>query len=62
MKRPVSTVHDIILGKKAVTPRTALDLERAMEIPAHVWMRLETDYRIDKERQKARQKEREEFA
>ena len=55
MKRPVSTVHEIILGKKAITPRTALDLERALEIPAHVWMRLETDYRIDKERQKERE-------
>ena len=62
MQRPVSAVHEIILVKKAITPRTALDLERALEIPAHVWMRLETDYRIDKERQKARQKEREAVA
>ena len=62
MQRPVSAVHEIILVKKAITPRTALELERALEIPAHVWMRLETDYRIDKERQKARQKEREAVA
>ncbi len=54
MQRPVSAVHEIILGKKAITPRTALDLERALEIPAHVWMRLETDFRIHKERQKER--------
>ena len=55
MQRPVSAVHEIILCKKAITPRTALDLERALEIPAHVWMRLETDYRIHKERQKQRE-------
>ncbi len=24
MRRPVNTVHEIILGKKAITPRTAL--------------------------------------
>ena len=55
MQRPVSAVHEIIRCKKAITPRTALDLERALEIPAHVWMRLETDYRIHKERQKERE-------
>ena len=55
MQRPVGAVHEIIRCKKAITPRTALDLERALEIPAHVWMRLETDYRIHKERQKERE-------
>ncbi len=52
MQRPVSAVREIILGRKAITPRTALDLERALEIPAHVWMRLETEYRLTLERQK----------
>ena len=52
MQRPVSTIREIILCRKAITPRTALDLERALEIPAHVWMRLETDYRLALERQK----------
>ena len=27
MRRPVNAVHEIIRGKKAITPRTALDLE-----------------------------------
>ena len=58
MQRPVNTVHEIMLGKKAITPRTALDLELVLEIPAHIWMRLEADYRLALERQK----EREEFA
>ncbi len=54
MQRPVNTIHEIILGKKAITPRTALDLARVLEIPAHVWVRLEADYRLALERQKER--------
>ena len=52
MRRPVNTVHEIIRGKKAITPRTALELERELEIPAHIWMRLEADYRLALEQQK----------
>lgn len=52
MRRPVNSVHEIILGKKAITPRTALELERELKIPAHIWMRLEADYRLALEQQK----------
>ena len=51
MRRPVNTVHEIIRGKRAITPRTALELERVLEIPAHIWVRLEADYRLALERQ-----------
>ena len=51
MERPVNAVNEIVLGKKAITPKTALGLERVLEIPAHVWMRLEADYRLALERQ-----------
>ncbi len=52
MQRPVNAVHEIIVGKKAITPRTALELERELEIPAHIWVCLEADYRLALERQK----------
>ena len=52
MQRPVNTIHEIIVGKKAITPRTALELEHALEIPAHIWVRLEADYRLALEQQK----------
>ena len=52
MQRPVYTIHEIIVGKKAITPRTALELERELEIPADIWMRLESDYRLALEQQK----------
>ena len=51
MGRPVNTLHEIIVGKKAITPRTALELERELEIPAHIWVCLEADYRLALERQ-----------
>ena len=50
MERPASAVNAIALGKKAITPRTALGLERALDIPAHIWLRLEADYRLALER------------
>ena len=46
MKRPVNAINEIVLGRKAITPKTALGLERVLEIPAHIWMRLEADYRL----------------
>ncbi|MBI5488632.1 MAG: HigA family addiction module antidote protein [Deltaproteobacteria bacterium] len=48
--RPVQAVNEIIRGTKAITPETALQLERVLGVPAHVWTRLEADYRFNKAR------------
>ncbi len=48
--RPVQAVNEIVQGRKEITPETALELERVLGIPAHVWVRLESDYRITKAR------------
>ena len=50
MGRPVQTVNSIVLGRKALTPRTALELERVLGIPAQLWTRLEANYRLALER------------
>lgn len=50
MGRPVQAVNRIVLGRKALTPRTALELERVLGIPAHFWTRREADYRLALER------------
>ena len=50
MGRPVNTVNEIVAGRKAITPKTALGLERVLEIPAHIWVRLEADYRLTLEK------------
>jgi HTH-type transcriptional regulator/antitoxin HigA len=51
--RPLKTVNEIVKGKAAITPETAIQLERALGISASVWNGLETSYREYLARQKA---------
>ena len=46
MKRPLHVINEIVLGKRGITPRTAVQLEEALSIPAHVWVGLEGRYRL----------------
>lgn len=39
--RPLKTVNEIIKGKAAITPDTAIQLERALGISARFWNGLE---------------------
>jgi HTH-type transcriptional regulator/antitoxin HigA len=49
MGRPLNAINEIINGKKAITAKTALQLEKVMpEIPARFWMNLEVDYQLTK--------------
>lgn len=48
--RPPKTINEIIKGKKAITPETALQLEQALETPAEFWLELEADYQFQKSR------------
>ena len=43
--RPIKTVNEIVKGKAAITPETAIQLERALGISASFWTNLETQYR-----------------
>lgn len=45
MGRPVKTVNEIINGKAAITPETALQLEKVVGIPASFWNNAEWHYR-----------------
>jgi len=45
MGRPLKTVNEIIRGKTALTPETALQLEHVLGIPASFWMAREIRYR-----------------
>ncbi|MFN0013916.1 MAG: HigA family addiction module antitoxin [Saprospiraceae bacterium] len=44
MGRPVKTVNEIIKGKEAITPTTAVQLERVLNIPAAFWLERERQY------------------
>ena len=50
MGRPAHTVSSLISGPKALTARTAVELEHALAIPAHLWLHLEANYRLSLER------------
>ena len=46
MNRPAQVINEIIGAKKAITPETAIGLEKALGIDASFWMNLETTYRL----------------
>lgn len=59
MARPASKLSRIFKGKKAITADTALQLEKVVGVPAHIWLRLESEYRLSLARQeKAQEPER----
>lgn len=43
--RPKKTINEIVQGKAAITPETALQLERVLGVPAAFWNNLERNYR-----------------
>jgi len=45
MGRPQKTISEIINGKAAITPETALELELVLGIPADFWIAREKDFR-----------------
>ena len=51
MGRPVQVINEIIHGRKAITARTARELEAALGSSAELWMNLETSYRLYQEGQ-----------
>jgi HTH-type transcriptional regulator/antitoxin HigA len=46
MGRPAQAINEMVQGKKEITPETALQFERVLGTPAHVWVGLESDYRF----------------
>ncbi len=50
MGRPLKTINEIIRGKAAITPDTAIQLERVLGVSAGFWTDLERQYREDQAR------------
>ena len=42
--RPKKTINEIIKGKAAITPDTAIQFERVLGVPASFWNNLERNY------------------
>jgi len=47
MRRPVQMVNGIVMGRKSITPETALELESALGIKAEKWLKLQAEYEIE---------------
>ena len=45
--RPVQAINEIISGKKAITPDTALAFSQALGTSPEYWLNLESSYRLD---------------
>lgn len=43
---PARRINEIVQGKRAITPETALRLERYLGWPAQVWLNLQSSYDI----------------
>jgi addiction module HigA family antidote len=54
--RPKKTINEIVNGKAAITPETALQLERVLGVPAAFWNSLEQNYRAGLARQAERER------
>jgi len=59
MGRPTKTINEIVKGKAQITPETAVQLERALGLPAAFWNEREAHYRgylarVEAERRAAR--------
>ena len=46
MRRPAAKLSAVFKGQKAITPDTALQLEKVVGVPAHIWLGLESEYRL----------------
>lgn len=44
--RPPQVISEIIQGKKEITPETAIEFERVLGVPAHLWIGLESTFRM----------------
>ncbi len=53
LDRPLKTINEIVKGKAAIVPETALQLEQALGVPADFWLAREARYREWMARQNA---------
>ncbi len=54
MQRPPAKLSAVFNGDKAITPETALQLEKVVGVSAHIWLGLESEYRLTLARNQAR--------
>ena len=58
LNRPAPKLSAIFKGEKAITPDTALQLEKVVGVPAHIWNGLEAEYRLVQAKNRALQEQK----
>src|ERR1039458_8446842 len=53
MGRPIKTINEIVNGKAAITPDTAIQLEMTLGVEAPFWNNIESAYRAHLARERA---------
>ena len=61
MGRPATKMSSVFKGSKAITPETAMQLEKVVGVPANIWLGLESEYRLALARQAEEQQLAEEI-
>src|SRR2546422_9832876 len=56
MGRPAQAINEIVRGTKEITAETAIQLERVLGVPAHIWLGLEAEHQHTKARRADRQR------
>lgn len=56
MGRPAQVINEIVRGAKEITAGTAIQLERVLGVPAHIWLGLEAEYQHTKARRDDRRR------
>lgn len=51
MGRPATKISAIFKGEKAITPETAMQLEKVVGVPANIWLGMESEFRLALARQ-----------
>lgn len=54
MGRPAQAINEIVRGTKEITAETAIQLERVLGVPAHIWLGLEVEFQHTKARREDR--------
>ena len=49
--RSPKLISEIVAGKAPIAPKTALQLEKVLGLDASIWLGIEADYRLHRERQ-----------
>lgn len=55
MGRPRQAISEIVRGRRAITPVTAIQLEGTLDIPAYFWLRLQDNYQLVRARNARRE-------